>query len=46
MYFIAKNLNTICKFVKIDHAEAWKILDWKLSGFFQELKAITLMKYF
>jgi len=25
----------ICKFGKIDHAEAWKILDWKPSGIFQ-----------
>jgi len=39
-----KNLKTICNFVKIDHAEAWKSLARKLSGFFQELKATTLTK--
>jgi len=38
--------NTICKFVKIDYAEAWKILYRKASGFFQELKATTVTKYF
>jgi len=41
-----KNLKTICKFVEIDHAEAWKILARILSGFLQELKATTLTKYF
>jgi len=32
-----KNLNTLCKFVKIDHAEASKILVRKRSGFLQEV---------
>jgi len=32
-------------YYKTDHAEAWKILWWKPSGFFQELKATTLTKY-
>jgi len=30
-----KYLNTICKFVKIDHTEGWKVLDRKRSGFLQ-----------
>jgi len=38
-----KNLNTIFKF---DHVEVWKILCRKASGFFQELEATTLTKYF
>jgi len=29
-----KNLKTMRKFVKVDHAEAWKILARKPSGFF------------
>jgi len=42
----SENLKTICKFVKIHHAEAWKILARKSPGFFQELKATALTKYF
>jgi len=38
-----KNLKTICTFVKIDHAEVWKLLARKLSGFLQDLKATTLI---
>jgi len=41
-----EDLHTICKFVKIDHAEEWKILCRKVSGCFQELKGATLRKYF
>jgi len=42
----SENLNTICKFVKNYHAEAWKILCGKASGFFQELKATAMRKCF
>ena len=31
-----ENLETFCKFVKIDHDEAWKIIDPRHSSFFQE----------
>ena len=41
-----KNNHIIYKFVKIDHAEERKVLERKPSGFFQELKATTLTKYF
>jgi len=33
-------------FVKIDHAEAWKISYQKSSSFFQELKTTPLKEYF
>jgi len=46
MHFIAQTLHTICTFAKMDHAEAWKILERKPSGFFKELRATTLTKYF
>jgi len=41
-----KNNYIICKVVKIDHAEVWKILVRNPSGSFQDLKATTLTKYF
>jgi len=41
-----KTLTPCANFVKIDHAEAWKILGRKPSGLFQDLKAATLTKYF
>jgi len=44
MDFIApKRKHHVCKIVK-NHAEAWKILDGKPLGFFQELKATKLLK--
>ena len=43
---LPKNLKPICKFVKIDLAEAWKILARKPSGCFEELKVTRLTKYF
>jgi len=46
MDFIApKRKHHVCKIVK-NHAEAWKILDGKPLGFFQELKATKLLKCF
>jgi len=46
LYFIAQNLCIICKFIKIDHAEAWKMSYQQTSGFFQELKTTPLAEYF
>jgi len=41
-----KSLYIICKFVKIDHVEAWKISYQQSSGFFQELKTTPLTENF
>ena len=41
-----KNLCIICKFIKVDHAEAWKISNQQPPGFFQELKPTPLAEYF
>jgi len=46
LYFIAQNLCIICKFIKIDHTEAWKMSYQQTSGFFQELKTTPLAEYF
>jgi len=44
MYFIAQNLNTIRKFVKINHADRGKSLVRNLQGFSGTFKQHT--KYF
>jgi len=40
-----QNNYILCKFVRLDHAEAWKLLGQKPSGFFQKLKTTTLTKH-
>jgi len=36
----------ICKFIKIDHAEAWKMSYQPSSGYFQELKTTPHTEHF